>query len=107
MSYLAFCSFYASNLSKQKYELLETINRAFLVSVLIQYIMELVAFGFPRSRKKEFIFETIGCVYIFSFFFYKARLDILNSGDTLNRALNGVAIFFQILRYLKCNCWLR
>ena len=87
--------------------MLEAINLTFSVGVLVQYSMELVAFGFPRNRKKEFLFETIGCLYILCFFLYKARLGILNSGDTLNRALNGVAIFFQILRYLKCNCWLR
>ena len=69
----------------------------------MQYALELVAFGYRRHRKMEFIFETFGCIFIFSFFFYKARLRILNSGDTTNRALNGVAIFFQIFRYLKRN----
>ena len=104
VSYLIFCSFYASNLSEQQYELLDMVNRVFMVSVLIQYILELVAFGCHRSNKKEFIFETIACIYIASFFNYRAGFGILNNGDTMNRALNGVAIFFQIFRYLKRNC---
>ena len=102
-SYLVFCSFYRSNLPTQEYNLLDTINRTFMVGVLVQYLLELVAFGCRRHNRKDFIFETIACVYIFSFFYYKARLNILNSGDTANRALSGVAIFFQIFRYLKRN----
>ena len=103
VSYLVFCSFYASNLSKQQYKLLENINEGFLDSVVIQYALELVAFGWRRRNRMDFIFETITCAYIFSFFFYKAWHKVLNSGDATNRALSGVAIFFQIFRYLKRN----
>ena len=79
------------------------MNRTFMVSVLIQYILELVAFGFRRHRQKEFVFETVAYVAMFRFFFSKNRLRIENSADSITRALKGIVVFFQIFRYLKRN----
>ena len=101
-SYLVFCSFYASNLTSEQYTWMDGCNRGFLVSVLIQYLLELVAFGFQRHRRVQLIFETIGCIFIFSYFHYKARFLLLNADQEI-RILNGIAIFFQIFRYLKRN----
>ena len=102
LGYLIFCSFYASNLSATKYWFLELANRVFMFSVIFQYVLELLAFGM-RGRKREFIFETVACLYVLGASFYKERFDILNSGDSISRALSGIVIFFQIFRYLKRN----
>ena len=85
---------------------METVNKSFIISVLAQYILELIAFGCHRHNKKDFIFKTIACVYIMIFFSFKASMGVLNSGGTMNRALNGGAVFFQIFHYLKCNSYL-
>ena len=78
-----------------------------MFSVIIQYILKLVAFFDFKSKRVELIFESIACLFIFGFFFYKAREGIdNNNGDSMNRAFNGVVIFFQIFRYLKRKSYL-
>ena len=82
---------------------MEEIDRIFMVCVVVQYTSELLAFGYRRSKRKEFVFETITCLYILVFYLSKSRLDNINTGSTRNRVLNGIAIFFQIFHYLKRN----
>ena len=74
--YIIFCSFYRSNLNEDWKAKLSIIQRFFLVAVICQYLIELIAFGVRKNMKKEFVIETIACIYSFTFIAVKKTTEM-------------------------------
>lgn len=83
------------------------IQKIFFLFILLEYFLEFLAFGLTLKNKKQFIIETIACIYAFLYVLF-SELKVMEergyavSVPEITNEFGGVFIFFQVLRNLKC-----
>ena len=65
--YLVAASLYYSNMPAQTYTLVNLIVHNYLFIMMVEFLFELIAFGFKLNNKKELIYEGVAWIYVFCY----------------------------------------
>ena len=63
LSFLVSMSLFKTNMTSQEREGFEHVQQAFVIVLIIEYIIEFLAFGIRTEYKRSFIFKNIVVIY--------------------------------------------
>lgn len=99
LSFLIVMSLYYSTMPVAERVALTYVQYAYIGILLIEYIIELLAYGIRIDHKKELIFKNIVVAYAIS---YITILEAMTLDKQYVRIMGGIFIALQLIRYLSC-----
>ena len=74
----------------------------FIFLLIIEYFLELIAYGMRQDKQKKFFFDTFCTVYYISFFIVSLTYDL---NRELKSIFGGILMAMQFLGFLQRNCY--
>ena len=100
ISFLVSMSLYRSNMEQEERNSLKYTQYAFIGVLLIEYILEFLAFGIRKDYIRVVIFKNIALIYGIT---YAVVIEATTLELQTIRILGGIFIALQLIRYLSRN----
>ena len=98
LGFLISMSTFTTNMNPQQRKVLVYVQYAFVIILIIEYILEFLAFGIRPQYKRSFIFKNIVLIYCTVY----VIVDLTTTMNTnTERVLGGISIALQFFRYLS------
>lgn len=101
LGFLVSMSLFKTNMSSLERRALDRVQQVYVAVLILEYMIEFMAFGVRTEYKRSFIFKNVVVAYCTIFVILDLTIEI---DKRTNRTFGGIFIALQFFRYLSRNC---